>query len=444
MNAHGIPHFISCQTSHYTRTSKAWSALILGVFLVHCGPLPPSTIDQHLVAMYDKKDLHDRILGGLLGTSIGDAMGAPTEMWSREAIQAEYGHISTLTDMVREPSGEGTWGWNLPAGGSTDDTRWKKLLIDVLTQPEDPDPARALALSIIQEHDLALSLLGKQQSSQVEPYEGLLRQAHWLSEWVKVARPFVAGDHAKYQEALHRFYGGEMVCAGMIYAPAVGLRYPGQPARAYEVAYQMDIYDLGYARDMTGLIAAMVSAACAPQASRDTILGVIRTVDPKGYFQSRLVGRTAYKAYQRALRIVQQARSVDAEAYLAGKDRLPLALPMSSPAERQRYAAWATAYGSLDQELRRMPFHPDEIWLVVLTGMMMGEFEYLSTMEFIVNFGRDNDTSAAMAGAILGALHGAEALPDSLKAPVLQTSAELELHLPALSDQLIQAIFSGQ
>ena len=37
------------------------------------------------------------VLGSLVGSAIGDAMGAPTEMWSRDQIQAEYGFVSDLS-----------------------------------------------------------------------------------------------------------------------------------------------------------------------------------------------------------------------------------------------------------------------------------------------------------------------------------------------------------
>ena len=70
-------------------------------------------------------ELYDKVLGMLVGSSIGDAMGAPTEMWTREAIQLEYGFVEGLDSMVREVSPEGIWKANLPAGGTTDDTRWK-------------------------------------------------------------------------------------------------------------------------------------------------------------------------------------------------------------------------------------------------------------------------------------------------------------------------------
>ncbi len=387
-----------------------------------------------------QEELFHKIFGSLLGTAIGDAMGAPTEMWSRDMIQAEYGHVSGLDDMVREPSAEGTWKWNLPAGGTTDDTRWKKLLIRVLASPEDADPARALAQVIVTEHDAALERLRAQESVQTAPYEDQLRQAQWLTEWARVARPWLAGDMDRYQDALHTFYGGEMVCAGMIYAPAVGMRYPGDPHKAYEVAYQMDLYDLGYARDMTGLMAGMVAAAGAPSATPDSILAVVREVDPKGYFQSRLVGRTAHKLLQTARYIHQQADRADVEAFFRNKPRIQLAIPDNEPTARQQYASWGTAYQLLDDQLRRMPFHPDEIWLIMLTGMLVCEFDFQATMEFIVNYGRDNDTVAAMTGAVLGMLHGDAQLPEQAKAAVTRSNLDLGMDLSQLAQALTEIV----
>ena len=61
-------------------------------------------------------------------------MGAPTEMWNRFDMQVEFGHIDGLDSMVREPSAEGIWDFNMPAGSTTDDTRWKALMVSAVTE----------------------------------------------------------------------------------------------------------------------------------------------------------------------------------------------------------------------------------------------------------------------------------------------------------------------
>lgn len=58
-------------------------------------------------------DLHDRVLGGLLGVAIGDALGATIEFMDPQAIKKKYG-------VHREIIGGGVLGWR--PGQGTDDT----------------------------------------------------------------------------------------------------------------------------------------------------------------------------------------------------------------------------------------------------------------------------------------------------------------------------------
>lgn len=68
-----------------------------------------------------------------------------------------------------------------------------------------------------------------------------------------------------YTRALDRFYGGDLACAGLLYSPVIGAVYPEDPAKAYEATYRLSIFDMGYARDISSVAAAMTAAAMAPQ-----------------------------------------------------------------------------------------------------------------------------------------------------------------------------------
>ncbi|MEM7656854.1 MAG: ADP-ribosylglycohydrolase family protein [Bacteroidota bacterium] len=390
--------------------------------------------------------LYDKVLGALVGSAIGDAMGAPTEMWSRHAMQVEFGHIDQLDSMVREPSAEGTWGYNLSAGSTTDDTRWKALMVDFFTGESERPQARqaeldgkAFARLIRQRYEVGLSGLKQIDAYESEPYEAQMRELLWLKEWAMVAKPYEEGDLQAYSDALNRFYGGEMVCAGMLWSPMVGVMYPGDPAWAYEQTFAINAYDLGYAQDISGLTASLVAAAMHPQSSPDSILGVMRSVDPRGYFRSRLVGRTAYKLFQEARYLVATAREVNPADVLKDPP-VKLALPLKTQADSIRYAQWSTAYQQLDHNLRSYPFHPAEIHLVNLTALMITDFDFQLALEFVINFGRDNDTTAAVTGAILGAMHGAEALPPKLVQQTLASNRELGLDLEQMAQRLVESM----
>lgn len=411
---------------------------------------PPSVVDPIPTTMnvlsLSPEQAYDKVFGALLGSAIGDAMGAPTEMWSRHQMQVEFGHIMGLDSMVREPSAEGIWDYNLPAGSTTDDTRWKALMVDFFTgtgQVATPRQARLdpkkFARLVMHRYEAGIQQLKQTEAYDSEPFESEMRKMLWLKEWAMVAKPYVDDDLTAFSDALNRFYGGEMVCAGMLFSPMVGVLYPGDPLWAYEQTYAIDIYDLGYAKDISGLTASMVAEAMRPGVSQDSVLAVMRHVDPKGYFKSRLVGRSAYKLFRDARYLVNEAKSVDPKEVLKNPP-VQLALPLKTTEDSIRYAQWSTAYQKLDQYLMRFPFHPAEIHLINLTAMMMCEFDFVHSLEFVINYGRDNDTVGAVTGAILGAYHGAAALPQDQVAQVLAANRKLGFDLEAMAQRMVESM----
>jgi len=393
----------------------------------------------------DRAFLHDKILGMLVGSAIGDAMGAPTEMWTRTQIQAEYGFVRDLHPRMTPPSPEGTWDLNVRAGTTTDDTRWKALTIEYLSEtPSSELKAKDFATHLSQRFANEIDHLRQLTIDDPAPalIAGVMR-LQWLEEWERVARAYLGGDLDEYANALNRFYGGEMVCAGLLFAPALGAYYPGDPEAAYRNTFAVDIYDLGYAKDVSALTAAMVAAAIPEGATPESILAVLTDVDPHGFFESRLIGRQAFNMLRDARAIVHQARQIEltreglaaAEGSTHGHD--PWLDSGLEPLERARLRE---AYRQLDELRQRMPFHAGEIHLVNLTALIYSEFDFRRSLEFVVNYGRDNDTTAAVTGALLGAYAGAEALPQSWVQTTLETNRAIGIDLNDLADHLAAAI----
>ncbi len=385
-----------------------------------------------------KSVLHDKVLGMLVGSAIGDAMGAPTEMWSRYNIQTEFGFVNKLDDMVRAPSPEGTWQMNLPAGGTTDDTRWKGLLTEFMLkegsqfyQKGGADPYH-FAEFIVDVYKDKIKDLKNTDSFSPAPFEEALMKMSWLQEWAVVAKPFSEKDLEGYAYALNHFYGGEPTCAGMLYAPMIGLVYPNDAANAYQAAYRLGIFDLGYARDITGLTAAMTAAAMAEDATSESILATLRDIDPNGYFNSRLVGRSAQRFYQDALYAVTSAKKMTKSDMDLSKIKLPY-----QGKDTLYFAQMQQLFDALDAKNEDMAFHPGEIHQINLTALLFTDFDFQKSMEFVINYGRDNDTVAAITGAILGAMHGYEKLPSKSAQTVLTVNKEqLGIDLEKMANQL--------
>lgn len=385
-----------------------------------------------------EEELYDKVLGMLVGSAIGDAMGAPTEMWSRENIYSEYGFVTKLDSMVREVSAEGIWKANLPAGGTTDDTRWKVLMVDyLLSQNPDFLHSGEFAGYILDKFNQYQEQLERVDSLDIVAYESALLKADWLREWAKVSRPYLENDFQGFQKKLSTFYGGEMVCAGLLYAPVIGVFFPEDPNKAYSEAHNLALYDIGYAKDITALTAALTSVAMIRDSQKESFLKILEEIDPEDYKGSRLVGRTSFQILQTALNLVSDFR-------LERQD-----IPSNNPVHFDEVEIiWDESnlkpiFLKLDQHLQDMPFHAGEIYLQVLTAMIFSDFDFEKTLVFLVNYGRDNDTSAAVAGGILGAYYGFEKLPETMKTEVLNVNkTELSIDLEKAARDLQEKILS--
>jgi ADP-ribosylglycohydrolase len=90
-----------------------------------------------------------------------------------------------------------------------------------------------------------------------------------------------------------------------------------------------------------------------------------------------------------------------------------------------------------------MPFHAGEITLEVLTAMLFADFDFEKALIFLVNYGRDNDTTSAILGGVLGAFCGADHLPARLVEPVLRENKKLlETDLEQMANQLTDKILA--
>ncbi|MES2795260.1 MAG: ADP-ribosylglycohydrolase family protein [Bacteroidota bacterium] len=367
---------------------------------------------------FTRAELYDKVLGSLVGSAIGDAMGAPTEMWQREDIIKKFGYVYQLDTVIRATSPEGVWIADLPPGGTTDDTRWKKLAINFLIQQS---PNKKLSPKKFAKH-----ILKQYESYQTEqPIDSL--KLDWLVEWAKIAKPFVKKDYLPYQQNLIKFYGGDLACGGLLYSPMIGTYYPGDPLKAYNEAYQLALWDQGYARDLTAIAAAMVASAMDKNPTKENILAVFDTIDPQGFQQSRLVGRLAKGLLAKAQSIVNRANETDLSGEL-------------NPQKIYRIKQEA-AIKLLHEYNQDIPFHAGEIMLQVVTAMLFADFDFEKSIVFLVNNARDNDTNSAITGSILGAMVGFEKLPSKMKNQVLSVNkSRLGNDLELMANQLVERI----
>jgi hypothetical protein len=392
-------------------------------------PIPTKGDATSHVRQLDKAQYYDKVLGALVGSAIGDAMGASTEMWHRNDIQKEFGYIKGLTPVSRTRSAEGIWSHHLDSGATTDDTRWKFFMTKYFTQHKDELSADNFTDFVATYYQTEVRKLSNDDVlHNPDLLDESLQKVDWIKEWARVALAYKEG-RSQFSTAQNRFYGGEMSCAGMLYSPMIGL-ISSSPEQAYIMAFEHSIFDIGYAKDITSIVSAMTYWALKAN-SMDEIHKKSLLIDPYNYLNSRLIERQASSIAKDSELIV--ISSFD----LPLTDTLHVSPPTGFEGSKYEWMRQKFVYDELEKRQKAIAFHAGEIWQILNAALVFGEGDFRKTMEFIVNYGRDNDTVAAIAGMILGAKDGYERLPLETKNRVLKVSKEhMGIDLEQLANEL--------
>jgi ADP-ribosylglycohydrolase len=286
----------------------------------------------------------ERVYGALIGQAVGDALGAPTEGFTRAQIVERYGWVSDFVD-------------DDPAG--TDDTEYAVLTARlVLAHGSGLTPAEVGAAWTEQ-------LVGQEGGF----FGGGFSEMTAINNLRAGLKPPTTGsdNHEMWSDG-----------AAMRIAP-VGVICAGDPAEAARLA-AVDA-EVSHARD--GVYCAQVVAAAVAEAlTSDSWESVVQA------------GLAAAPADSWTGRSIRRAVEIG-----RAHEQLPSALD-------ELYA---------EISIFHYPFAdigPEA------TALAMGVFtaargRYVEAVLGGTNVGRDADTIAAMAGAMAGALHGSEAVPEA-------------------------------
>lgn len=425
-------------------------------------PQPKKIQYSALDTSLSKEEYYDKVLGALVGSAIGDAMGVATEMWNRNDIQRRHGYILGLTPGITGQSPEGPWGHNLPPGVTTDDTRWKYLLTKYIIMNQGGLDADKFARFIVAYYQNQIKTLGDDQLlKNPDSLDTKIEKVDWIKEWARVSLDYL--EDSKQSAVGHRFYGGEMSCAGLLYTPVFGLIAPN-PESAYILAYEHTLFDIGYAKDISSLASAMCHMAMHTK-NMDSILNVHAFIDPYNYLDSRLVGRIPHLIANSTEDYVLRAMQIEtiplttslvkndsvtlgripegSLAVMVHKDAIRLNVPKGFPGTDLDWYRQETIYQNLEKNQRLIAFHSGEIWEILIAGLKFGQGDFEKTLSFIINYGRDNDTVGAIVGMILGAKDGFSQLPEHLKNEALSVNRDiLGIDLEALANELTELVYS--
>ncbi|GAA4550365.1 ADP-ribosylglycohydrolase family protein [Streptomyces collinus] len=344
--------------------------------------------------------LDERISGALVGAAVGDALGGPVEGYSPEQILERHG--GRVHGIVGPWHGD-DWRTARPLapyhkgdGHVTDDTLMTHALVRVYTRVRDHLDAYAIADHLVPD------LMTEPRWIPDLEGEALPLQRIFLAEKWLVTR--IHYGHADPREA---GTGNIVNCGAAMYMAPVGLVNAADPRAAYAEALDIaGAHQSSYGREAAGVLAAAVAAACTPGATPDSVVSACLSLAKDGT-------RAAIE------RVCEEAsRHTDFESALR-----PL---------REAVAPYDTVgpdYRTPSLGARRPSrLHAIEELPVALGMVLVARGDYRHAVLGAVNYGRDCDSIATMAGALAGAL--GSPVPEDWAKTVAEAS-RLDLWEPA-------------
>ncbi|MFF8446346.1 ADP-ribosylglycohydrolase family protein [Streptomyces leeuwenhoekii] len=320
--------------------------------------------------------LEERITGALVGAAVGDALGGPVEGYSPEQILERHG--GRVHGVVGPWHGD-AWRTARPVapyhkgdGHVTDDTLMTHALVRVYATVRDHLDAYAVADHLVPD------LMTRPRWIPELEAEALPLQRIFLAEKWLVAR--IHYGHADPREA---GVGNIVNCGAAMYMAPVGLVNAANPAGAYAEALDVaGAHQSSYGREAAGVFAAAVAAACAPGATPESVVAACLSLAKDGT-------RTAIE------RVCETASAhSDFESALA-----PLRAAVAP------YDTVGPDYRAPSLNARRPSrLHAIEELPVALGMLVVSGGDYRHAVLGAVNYGRDCDSIATMAGALCGAL----------------------------------------
>jgi ADP-ribosylglycohydrolase len=340
--------------------------------------------------------LEARTWAVLAGAAVGDALGGATEGWTPEQIRTRYG--GPVTGIVGPYNAD--WRHARPIapyhkgdGHITDDTLMTHALVQVYAARRRHLDAYAMAA------DLVPLLIGEQVWVPELESDALILQRVFLAEKWLVAR--LHYGHVDPREA---GVGNIVNCGAAMYMAPVGVVNAADPRAAYAEAIDMaGAHQSSYGREAAGVFAAAVAAALTPGADVEDVLSAVLEVAHDGT-------RAAVAAVVDAVRGL--APGADEETV---RSTIRAAVrPYDTVGDDYRAPAMDARRPSRTKSIEELP--------VALGFCLAAGGDLRTAVLGAVNYGRDADSIATMAGAVCAGLGGPAAVPENWVRDVEQAS----------------------
>ena len=351
--------------------------------------------------------LERKAVGALAGAAVGDALGGATEGWSPAKIRERHGGpvdgiVGPFLPDWREARPASPY--HKGDGHVTDDTLMTNLLVRVYADKRDHLDAYDVAERLVPLINGEVVWIPELERSTV-PLIRLFLAEKWL----------VTRLHYGHVDPREAGVGNVVNCGAAMYSAPIGIANAANPAAAYAEAIEVaGAHQSSYGREAAGVFAAVVAAAFTPGAA---VSGLIDTALELAHDGTR----AAIEAVcERAAKLATAGVACDdaAEPLRAAME------PFDTVGPEYRDPGLGARRPSRLHSIEELP--------LALGMLVLADGDFRRAVLGGVNYGRDSDSIATMAGAIAGALHGVDAVPAEWREAV-GTASRLDLAATGLT-----------
>jgi ADP-ribosylglycohydrolase len=312
--------------------------------------------------------LKDRFQGCIAASWIGSAMGAAVEGWSAEGIKARHGVLDRLLPYAHYT---GDVKWDRAPGTTEDGIERQKLIATAIIEKGDRVLAQEVAAIWVRD---------------IDPAKIVYKQEPFDRGFLELARAGLPASE------LGQLYLYPNVVSLARSAHPLGLINAGDSRGAADDAFEVGkLYarETAYGVRWAALYLAALAEACRPNASVASVLATA-----KEFVHYREEGQALYARYDTIEGEVERA--------LGLAEKHSDAMAMRDEFYQHYYGGDYFNYGMSQA---------NEIVAKGLAVFAITQGNPRDAIISAVNFGRDTDCLAAVAGGLAGALSGPEALP---------------------------------
>lgn len=351
----------------------------------------------------------DRVKGVVFGTAFGDALGAVVEKLSRSEIKEKYGRVeTTLTPWWKaDLSDSDRLGRMRGSGIITDDTLMTLALMNVYATERRHLDAYDMANEFVKE---------------------IAFRPRYIPEFGREAfildRLFYPEKHIFNRHVLANCepreggYGNMVNCGAAMYISPIGVVNACNPKAAYDEAILFASgHQISYGLEAAGVLASCVAKAFEPHATVEDI------VETALYYAKDGTKRAIQDICELALALRDRKEDKDEVVRQFHLAIAPYS-PMGDDVARSIDKVGIPTNHYVPSRL----FSIEELPLA-LGYIVLHEGDLLEAVKDGVSSGRDTDSIGVMIGAILGAMHGVQAIPtDEIKVIEDKNKQNIDAH----------------